>query len=107
MRFEAPDGGIDMDTIRHAIESLLHQVPRFRQKLAWIPIEGHPVWVDDAAFDLDYHVRHTRLPAPGTLDELKATSARIRARSANARSAIDTTASAGWAGANRTPLRFM
>ncbi len=72
-------GGIDMATIRRSIESLLHQVPRFRQRLQWIPVEQHPVWVDDPAFDLDYHLRHTRLPQPGTEQELKELSARILA----------------------------
>ncbi len=74
-----PGGGIDIDRVRRSLESMLHQVPRFRQKLDWIPVERHPVWVDDPAFDLDYHLRHIRLPAPGTLAELKATSARILA----------------------------
>ena len=34
--------------------------------LAWLrPHVGRPVWVDDPHFDLNYHVRHTALPAPG------------------------------------------
>ena len=74
-----PDGGIDIGRIRSAVACLLHQLPRFRQKLAWIPVEGHPVWVDDPAFDLDFHVRHTRLPHPGGEQELKDLSARILA----------------------------
>ncbi len=74
-----PGGGIDMATLRRSIEALLHQVPRFRQRLQWIPVEQHPVWVDDPAFDLDYHLRHTRLPQPGTEQELKELSARILA----------------------------
>ncbi len=74
-----PGGGIDIATIRRSVESLLHQVPRFRQRLEWIPVEQHPVWVDDPAFDLDYHLRHTRLPQPGGEQELKELSARILA----------------------------
>ena len=62
------DGGVDFAAIRRAIEARLHQVPRLRQKLAWIPLEGHPVWVDDRDFRLDYHLRHTSLPRPGTLE---------------------------------------
>ena len=37
-----PGGGIDMPTLRRSIEALLHQVPRFRQRLQWIPVEQHP-----------------------------------------------------------------
>src|SRR5207253_1725759 len=54
-----PDGGIDIDRIRDYVASRLHLIPRYRQVLAWTPIEGHPVWVDDAHFNIDYHVRHT------------------------------------------------
>jgi WS/DGAT/MGAT family acyltransferase len=73
------DDGIDAGRIRSAVASLLHQLPRFRQRLEWIPLEGHPVWVDDPAFDLDFHFRHTRLPEPGGEQELKELSARIQA----------------------------
>ncbi len=73
------DGGIDIGRIRSAVACLLPQVPRFRQRLEWIPLEMHPVWVDDPAFDLDFHVRHTRLPHPGGEQELKDLSARILA----------------------------
>jgi len=71
------DGGIDINAIRTATESILHRIPRYRQKLAWIPIQNHPVWVDDREFNLDYHIRHTSLPRPGTDTQLKALSARI------------------------------
>jgi diacylglycerol O-acyltransferase len=72
-----PDGGVDFQTIRRSIEARLHEAPRFRQKLAWIPFEGHPVWVDDRDFRLDYHLRHTSLPRPGTREQLESTAARL------------------------------
>jgi len=75
-----PEGGVDIAAIRHATEANLHRIPRYRQKLAWIPIENHPVWVDDRDFNLDYHVRHTALPRPGNEAQLKALSARIMAQ---------------------------
>jgi WS/DGAT/MGAT family acyltransferase len=65
------DGGIDIERIRAFIESKLQYVPRYRQKLAWVPLERHPVWVDDPDFDLSIHVLHTSLPIPGTDDQLK------------------------------------
>lgn len=66
-----PDGGIDIGRIRSFIGSRLHYVPRYRQHLAWIPIEKYPVWVDDQHFNLDYHVRHISLPKPGTDTQLR------------------------------------
>ena len=72
-----PDGGVDADRVRRYIASRLHRIPRYRQKLAWIPIEGHPVWVDDDTFNVDYHVRHTSLPAPGDERQLKRLAGRI------------------------------
>ena len=74
------DGGIDIGAFKRAIGAVLHRIPRYRQRLAWIPIEGHPVWVDDRHFNLDYHVRHTALPRPGGEEELRRLSARIMAQ---------------------------
>ena len=74
------DGGIDVDAIKRAIESLLHLIPRYRQRLLWIPIENHPVWVDDRHFNLGYHIRHTALPRPGRAEQLKRLCARIMAQ---------------------------
>jgi len=70
-------GGIDADAIKSLVAASLPQIPRYRQKLAWIPLEGHAVWVDDDRFNLDYHVRHTSLPRPGGEEELKRLSARV------------------------------
>ena len=58
-------------------ESRLHLVPRFRQKLRFVPLDqGRPVWVDDPHLNLDYHVRHTALPAPGDEEQLRTFAAR-------------------------------
>jgi len=73
-------GGIDVGIFRKATEAILHRVPRYRQKLEWIPVVGHPVWVDDPDFELGYHLRHTSLPRPGSLEQLKQLSARIMAQ---------------------------
>jgi len=70
-------GGIDFEAIKRLTESILHRIPRYRQKLAWIPDEDHAVWVDDPHFNIDYHVRHTSLPRPGTDAQLKRLMARI------------------------------
>jgi diacylglycerol O-acyltransferase len=54
------------------VEGKLPLVPRYRQVVREVPLElGRPVWVDDPDFNIDYHVRHTALPAPGGEDELR------------------------------------
>jgi diacylglycerol O-acyltransferase len=73
-------GGIDFATITRAIESILHKIPRYRQKLAWIPGKQHAVWIDDARFNLAYHLRHTALPRPGSDEQLKRLAARVSER---------------------------
>ncbi|HIF92340.1 MAG: wax ester/triacylglycerol synthase family O-acyltransferase [Myxococcales bacterium] len=73
-------GGIDIDLVKRATESYLHLVPRYRQRLHEIPLFNHAVWVDDPHFDLNYHVRHTALPKPGSLSQLKNLTARVMAQ---------------------------
>jgi diacylglycerol O-acyltransferase len=61
-----------------AIESRLHLVPRYRQRLAFVPFnQGRPVWVDDPHFNVRYHVRHTALPRPGGEAQLKRLAGRV------------------------------
>jgi WS/DGAT/MGAT family acyltransferase len=71
------EGGIDIERIRAAIQARLHLVPRFRQRLAYLPFERLPIWVDDDRFRLAYHVRHTALPKPGDERMLKRLVGRI------------------------------
>jgi WS/DGAT/MGAT family acyltransferase len=70
-------GGLDIERVRAAIEARLHLVPRFRQRLAYLPYERLPIWVDDDRFRLAYHVRHTALPKPGDERMLKRLVGRI------------------------------
>jgi diacylglycerol O-acyltransferase / wax synthase len=66
------------EEFRDHIASRLHLVPRFRQKLRNVPFgQGRPVWVDDPHLNLDYHVRQTALPAPGSDEQLRNLAARI------------------------------
>jgi hypothetical protein len=71
------EGGVDIELVRKLVEAGLHRIPRYRQRLARIPLLGHPVWVDDERFNLAYHVRHTRLPLPGDERQLKRLAGRI------------------------------
>jgi diacylglycerol O-acyltransferase / wax synthase len=60
------------------IESRLALVPRFRQRLRFVPLgQGRPVWVDDPHFNIDYHVRTTALPPPGDEEQLKRLASRV------------------------------
>jgi diacylglycerol O-acyltransferase / wax synthase len=77
--FEGPPPSYE-DLANH-LRSRLHLVPRYRQKLAFPPLEtGRPLWVDDAAFNLEYHLRHTALPSPGSEEQLRALAARIHSQ---------------------------
>jgi diacylglycerol O-acyltransferase len=68
------------DLLAH-VEGRLHLVPRYRQKLAFVPYgQGRPKWIDDPHFNLRYHVRHTALPQPGTDAELKRLAGRLFAQ---------------------------
>jgi len=74
--FEGPPPAYD-DFLGH-VESRLHLVPRFRQKLAFPPVEtGRPFWVDDPHFHLAYHVRHSALPSPGSEEQLRNIAGRL------------------------------
>jgi WS/DGAT/MGAT family acyltransferase len=69
------------DDLVAMIESRLHLVPRYRQRLAFVPLDqGRPVWVDDPHFNIAYHVRHAALPTPGTDHELRVLAGRLFAQ---------------------------
>ena len=66
---EPPAGGLE--ALAELVEARLALVPRYRQRVVEVP--GHlanPVWVDDPDFDVDYHVRRSALPRPGSEEQL-------------------------------------
>jgi len=74
--FDGPAPGRD-EFLAH-LGARLQRVPRYRQRLAFPRLEtGRPFWVDDPNFNLDYHVRHTALPKPGSEDQLRELAGRI------------------------------
>ena len=75
--FRRPEGGIDIDRVRRYVVSRLHLIPRYRQRIARVPVENHPVWIDDERFNVEYHVRHACLPPPGDDQQLKRLCGRI------------------------------
>jgi diacylglycerol O-acyltransferase len=74
--FEGPAPSYE-DLVEH-VRSRSHLVPRFRQKLAYPPAQtGRPFWIDDPNLNLEYHIRHSALPAPGSEEQLRRTAARV------------------------------
>ena len=79
--FAPPPGGFDYDRLVRLLEERISLAPRYRQRVRTVP--GHianPMWVDDAAFDITYHVRRSALPRPGTEAQLLEFCARIQSR---------------------------
>jgi len=67
--------------IMRAIESRLHLARSFRQKIVNVPFSlDHPYWIEDKNFDLEYHMRHIRLPEPGDWRQLCIQAARLHSR---------------------------
>src|SRR3954452_4534098 len=74
--FDGPP--LSYEELLEHVESRLHLVPRYRQKLAVPPFEtGRPLWVDDPTFNLEYHARITALPKPGSEQQLRDLAGRI------------------------------
>ncbi len=64
--------------LKQMVAGKLDLVPRYRQKVRFVPLAaGPPVWIDDPHFSLNYHLRHTAVPAPGSDVELRQMAARI------------------------------
>jgi diacylglycerol O-acyltransferase / wax synthase len=81
-RFVPPsDMQFDYDALCALVSRRIALVPRYRQKVRWVP--GHlanPVWVDDEDFDINYHVRRSALPRPGSDDQLRELVGRLQSR---------------------------
>jgi WS/DGAT/MGAT family acyltransferase len=76
MLFEGPPPAYD--EMLEALENRLHLVPRYRQRLAFVPLgQGRPKWVDDPHLNLRYHLRFTALPSPGSERQLKDLAGRV------------------------------
>jgi WS/DGAT/MGAT family acyltransferase len=66
------------EDLRAMVAGKLDLVPRYRQKVRFVPLAaGAPVWIDDPHFSIDYHLRHSALPAPGGEEQLRQMAARV------------------------------
>jgi diacylglycerol O-acyltransferase / wax synthase len=64
-------GGYSYEKLRDLVGARLALAPVFRRRLVEVPFRlGHPYWVDDQTFDLDFHMHRAALPSPGGLEEL-------------------------------------
>src|SRR5688500_16748716 len=65
-RFSPPADGAGLPRfpeLRAHVAGRLERAPRYRQRVEDVPLGvNHPVWVDDPAFDLDMHLRHSIAP---------------------------------------------
>ena len=76
-----PDKPFDYDRLVEIISDRIGSIPRYRQKVKWVPGNlASPVWVDDQDFDVTYHVRRSALPKPGNIDQLRDLVARLQSR---------------------------
>jgi diacylglycerol O-acyltransferase / wax synthase len=74
-------GGYSFRRIRQRILDRIPLVPVFQRRLVEVPLRlGHPVWVDDADFDIDNHLRRAALPSPGGMRELAEFAADVTSR---------------------------
>ncbi|WP_454789740.1 WS/DGAT/MGAT family O-acyltransferase [Mycolicibacterium lutetiense] len=63
--------GFDYEHLRDHLDRRLPYLPQFRRRIQQVPLQlDRPVWVDDPAFKLDYHIHRAALPAPGGAREL-------------------------------------
>ncbi len=77
----APGGFVRFKDILAFIESRLGGARSFRQRLVRVPFDlDHPYWIEDPDFDIEYHVRHIALPAPGDWRQLCIQVARLHSR---------------------------
>ncbi len=79
--FDPGESGFDYDRLVALIDDRIAFVPRYRQRVQWVPGRlATPAWVDDERFELAYHVRRSALPRPGTMEQLRELVARIASR---------------------------
>jgi diacylglycerol O-acyltransferase / wax synthase len=65
------EGGFTFELFRQVAYPRLLALAPLRYQLVDIPLKlHHPMWMENDDIDLDYHVRHVQVPAPGGRREL-------------------------------------
>lgn len=80
--YERPSPDFDPFTeVRNRMNIMVDHLEPLRRKLVEVPFElDRPYWIEDADFDIDFHVRHLGLAPPGAADQLAEQVARIIGR---------------------------
>ena len=74
-------GGSLVEMLEKTLRERMHLLPPYRRRLAEVPLNlDHPYWIEDPDFDLDFHLRHVAVPAPGDDEQLSQLVARIHGR---------------------------
>lgn len=77
----APDGTVRFKQILEHVQSRLNTSPIYRRRIYHVPLElDYPYWIDDEHFDIEYHIRHSRLPHPADWRQLCIHLARFHSR---------------------------
>jgi WS/DGAT/MGAT family acyltransferase len=59
------DAHIGRDEMMELLQSRMHLMPRYRQKVVFPPFGlAHPTWEDDPDFDIGHHVEEATIPPP-------------------------------------------
>ena len=81
--FKRPDkpGWSAYEAMREKLTRRLPDLEPLRRRLVEVPLQlDHPFWIEDPDFDLEFHLRETAVPSPGTTEQLAALVARLIAR---------------------------
>ncbi|HET6874617.1 MAG TPA: wax ester/triacylglycerol synthase domain-containing protein, partial [Acidimicrobiales bacterium] len=77
----APGGRVTFEELVDYMAKRIHLGKAFRRRLVRVPMDlADPWWVEDANFDMEYHLRHTALPSPGNWQQLCALVGRLHSR---------------------------
>lgn len=77
----APGGAVTFEGLVEYFGRRMHLGKAFRRRLVRVPLDlDDPWWVEDGSFDLEYHLRHTAVPAPGNWQQLCTLVGRLHSR---------------------------
>lgn len=64
------EGELGFETVLEHMRARMHLVPRYKQKLAFVPFNlAHPKWVDDPGFDVENHIKPYSVAKGASMEE--------------------------------------
>jgi len=77
----AAEGTVRFKQIIEHVRSRIHTSPIYKRRIYHVPLElDYPYWIEDEHFDIEYHIRHGRLPHPADWRQLCIHLARFHSR---------------------------